>query len=340
MSAPVSTAASDVSTPGRRISELDVLRGFALCGILVVNIVQQLVWVRGGATRVFPEPLELLFFERFLAVFGVLFGVGFGLFLERAGARTDRPRLVLARRLGVLFVIGAVHFVFHQGEVLTSYALFGLLFLLPVSVLGGRAALAVAVVLLFVGPQIQTGFGIIPGLLVLGYAMARLGVPEALHRRPGRVAAGLAVFGACAIAWWTVRLADLPVGLVNVLGGGLGGAGDLLRPMAALATGLAYCCAVLLLLTTPIGPAMNAVLAPMGRMALTNYLAATLLFLTIGPLLGIDSLDDGPAIAGLTAGILVVQILWSRWWLARFRYGPAEWLWRCLTWWQRAPLRR
>ena len=93
MSAPHTVAAPDVSTPGRRIAELDVLRGFALCGILVVNILQQLV----GPP--FPLAIDLLFVERFLSLFALLFGVGFGLFLERAAARTARPRVVLARRL-------------------------------------------------------------------------------------------------------------------------------------------------------------------------------------------------------------------------------------------------
>jgi uncharacterized protein len=43
---------------------------------------------------------------------------------------------------------------------------------------------------------------------------------------------------------------------------------------------------------------------------------------------------------GFAAAILLVQALWSRWWLARFRYGPLEWAWRCVTWWQRVDLRR
>jgi uncharacterized protein len=330
----------DVATPGRRIAELDVLRGFALCGILVINIIGALVWVRGTGGRDLPLPLAVLFHERFLVIFAVLFGAGFGLFLQRAGDRTRHPRLVLARRLAVLLVIGVVHFAVNPGEVLTAYALCGLLVLLPVSLLGGRAALAVAVLLLFVGPQIQTSYGPIPGLLVLGYALAMLGVPAALASRPGRVAAVLGVCGGLAVLGNGVIVAGVRLPRVNVLGGGLGGTADLLGPTLALVTGLAYCAAVLLVLRTPLGPPLDAVLAPMGRMALTNYLSATLLFLTVGPLLGIDSLADGPAIAGLTVGILVLQAVWSRWWLARFRFGPVEWAWRCLTWWRRAPLRR
>jgi len=38
--------------------------------------------------------------------------------------------------------------------------------------------------------------------------------------------------------------------------------------------------------------------------------------------------------------IFLGQLLVARWWLARFRYGPLEWVWRCLTYAQRQPLRR
>jgi uncharacterized membrane protein YeiB len=38
--------------------------------------------------------------------------------------------------------------------------------------------------------------------------------------------------------------------------------------------------------------------------------------------------------------ILAVQTVFSRWWLARFRYGPLEWGLRCVTWWGVVSLRR
>ncbi|MGH3786636.1 MAG: DUF418 domain-containing protein [Pseudonocardiaceae bacterium] len=41
-----------------------------------------------------------------------------------------------------------------------------------------------------------------------------------------------------------------------------------------------------------------------------------------------------------TVGIILVQVVWSWVWLRHFRYGPTEWLWRCLSWWQPAPIRR
>jgi len=42
----------------------------------------------------------------------------------------------------------------------------------------------------------------------------------------------------------------------------------------------------------------------------------------------------------LVLGVFAVQLVLSRWWLARFRFGPAEWLWRALTYWHLPPMRR
>jgi uncharacterized protein len=331
---------ADVSTAGPRIHALDTLRGFALCGILIINVYQQVVF-RGeaaGSAPKMPEAVQLLFYERFYPIFSILFGIGFGIFLHRATSRTGRPRVILARRLGWLFLIGLAHFAVHPGEALTAYALAGLLVLIPMSFLGGRTALSVAVVLLLLGSQLVVGYGPIPGLLALGYALAMLDVPAALERRTGQVAVAFVVFAALSVAYIWLRVSDADLPAVNVVGGPGGGV-SLLPPLAGIVTGLAYCCGLLLLLRTPIGPTLSAVLSPMGRMALTNYLSATVLFLVFGPLLGIDDPDDLPMIVALTVAILVVQAVWSTLWLRSFRYGPAEWAWRCLTWWRRAPIR-
>ncbi|MGH8084648.1 MAG: DUF418 domain-containing protein [Lysobacter sp.] len=83
-------------------------------------------------------------------------------------------------------------------------------------------------------------------------------------------------------------------------------------------------------------------LAPAGRMALTNYLAqsviGTLVFYGYG--LGLwGQVPRAWQVLGVVA-VFVLQVLASRWWLARFRYGPLEWLWRAFTYWQVPPLRR
>jgi len=82
-------------------------------------------------------------------------------------------------------------------------------------------------------------------------------------------------------------------------------------------------------------------LAPVGRMALSNYLAHSVIFTTlcygwglgwyarISPRLGIV----------LAVATFALQIPLSAWWLQRFRYGPVEWLWRWGTYGVRPALR-
>ena len=83
-------------------------------------------------------------------------------------------------------------------------------------------------------------------------------------------------------------------------------------------------------------------LAAVGRMALTNYLMHTLVFTTLfysygGGFYGKAS----PAVSLLLAlAIYAIQIPLSRYWLARFRFGPVEWLWRSMTYGSLQPMRR
>ena len=83
-------------------------------------------------------------------------------------------------------------------------------------------------------------------------------------------------------------------------------------------------------------------LASMGRMALTNYLlqsvVATLLFYGYG--LGLARRVSPSLAIVIVVAILAGQLLISGWWLRRYRFGPAEWLWRTLTYGTRQPLRR
>jgi uncharacterized protein len=94
----------------------------------------------------------------------------------------------------------------------------------------------------------------------------------------------------------------------------------------------------MLALHMPLRAPLTAVLAPLGRLALTNYLLATLVFVPVGRAVGLEgSARWGTAIA-LGAGILAVQAVLSPLWLRRFRYGPMEWLWHCVTWWRWMPI--
>jgi uncharacterized protein len=83
------------------------------------------------------------------------------------------------------------------------------------------------------------------------------------------------------------------------------------------------------------------VLAPVGRMALTNYLLQTVTCVTIFYGYGFGQFGKyGAAAATLIAlTIFAVQVVLSNLWLLYFAYGPMEWLWRQLTYGRRLPLR-
>ncbi|MEZ4270146.1 MAG: DUF418 domain-containing protein [Myxococcota bacterium] len=79
-----------------------------------------------------------------------------------------------------------------------------------------------------------------------------------------------------------------------------------------------------------------------GRMALSNYLAQSILCTLVfyGHGLGyFGSLSRVQQLA-IVVGIWSVSLIISPWWLSRYHFGPAEWFWRSLTYWRVQPLRR
>lgn len=76
-------------------------------------------------------------------------------------------------------------------------------------------------------------------------------------------------------------------------------------------------------------------------MALSSYLTQSLLYLLLFSGVGLGLYGDvGPAICLLFATLIFsAQMAVSRWWLTRYRFGPAEWLWRTLTYGQSQPMR-
>jgi len=80
-------------------------------------------------------------------------------------------------------------------------------------------------------------------------------------------------------------------------------------------------------------------IAAVGRMALTNYLLHSLTFTTIALSYGFAQYAKIPPVMGLLycVGFYALQVPFSQWWLRHHPYGPAEWLWRSLTYGERQP---
>jgi uncharacterized membrane protein YeiB len=113
-----------------------------------------------------------------------------------------------------------------------------------------------------------------------------------------------------------------------------------IKTLGDLPTCLGYVGVIVLMLNSR-GPLSNIkILAPMGRMALTNYLTQSLICALYFYNYGLG--HWGMPRAQQVLFVLIVyslQIAFSHWWLARFRYGPMEWLWRGFTY-RQIPLMR
>jgi uncharacterized protein len=114
-----------------------------------------------------------------------------------------------------------------------------------------------------------------------------------------------------------------------------------LMSLGNLPLALGYLALVVLLATGPLRGPLG-LLAPAGRMALTNYLmqsvVGTLVFYGYG--LGLWGEVGRSGQVGIVLVVFAAQVAFSHWWLARFRFGPMEWLWRAGTYLQWPPMRR
>jgi uncharacterized protein len=360
------SAASAHGGTGRLLS-LDILRGLALFGMLVVHFHAKST-EPGGIDDVIRTVVWRLVESKSHGTFALLFGAGFAVMLGRAEA-SGRPFVAsYLRRLAVLAIVGfAAHALFGY-NVLLGYALWGLALLVVrrwstrgLILLALFAAVAPAIYQAMYGPlavdatsvtdalhaaERQRDYGalvaarlahmrwfhrqpffLVPGptltLFVVGLLLVRHGV-FAQPRAHGRVLAAMAVAGVVSWAVGNWLAPDLAV---------------LLRDQWLTFTYVAAALAMLArwpALLTALRAVGNA-----GRMALTNYLlqiaGLDLLFSGYGiGLREIRPLWGVLAAAGCFAGMVACSSLW----LARFRLGPAEWLWRSLTYGRVEPLRR
>ena len=118
---------------------VDVIRGFALIGVLIANFTSYV-------DQQTPEPIlnsisssldrflmtfNSVFLEwKFMTLFSVLFGYGFGLILESLEKKNINPNFFFVKRMFWLFVLGVIHSMFWWGDVLNLYAMSGILLLL------------------------------------------------------------------------------------------------------------------------------------------------------------------------------------------------------------------
>ncbi|MDH3440605.1 MAG: DUF418 domain-containing protein [Gammaproteobacteria bacterium] len=190
--------------------------------------------------------------------------------------------------------------------------------------------------------QTQATFGFIiwrvGGLMLLGMALMKLGILSAepdlsFYRKMMSIGYGLGLPIMVFSAWnmhahqwemlWIFRVGGMP----NYIGSILVAFGHIALIMTIVKTGAFS--------------RLMARFAAVGRMAFTNYLMHSLVMTTIFYGYGFGLYGQIPRIwqMAFVAGMLGFQLWFSTYWLERNRFGPAEWLWRSLTYWRRQPMK-
>ena len=373
-------------TESARITSLDLIRGVAVLGILLMNAVAIKMGLApylnldagGSATggdRAVGLFGEIFVDQKFMGLFSLLFGAGILLFIERAETRERHPILLNLWRNALLFGIGILHTLLWDGDVLVVYALSAVV-LVALRKLSSNALIAMGAVafLLSVPNSLlmqhivdTTGVSLIgiwdpvggPGaempalddtmeeLTLLGYFLRGLGLilmGAGLYRTgfmngamPARVYRLSAVIGLGA----GLSLATLGV-IVTALGDysrEVAFIGQVPNTLGTIPASLGYMSLIILWNRRGDHWLKQRLLAT-GRMALTNYLSQTVLaMLILNVLLG-DVAVTRTGILLFCLGVWGLQLWWSPTWLGRFRFGPAEWLWRVGTYRKGQPLRR
>ncbi len=394
------------SSAESRVYALDVLRGFAILGILLANIVsfaaptmtsqfEPVIPSRSVAENLFDSVSMAFVNGKFRSILAILFGVGLWMQYERRKLTGEWPKGYL-KRLGWLLLIGLLHgYLIWYGDILSVYAVVAALTIIFVKsedktlwwligVLAANALLTAAVLIpvliMFSGSggakefelgavwpmfsmagetaAFQTGSwlqqlgyravyysfmllnGLVFGLVLLplflfGILLARHKVLAAPSQHPGYLKWSLIIgFGLGLPLSLTAFIPMAPKVIETVQIGFEVFVGPVLA--------LGYLMALALVVEKGFAAKFTKVLATVGRVALSAYLlqslACTFVFYSWG--LGLfGKLHPGGWLA-VVGAVWALDILFAYLWLARFKMGPVEWLWRSLSEGKRLPNRR
>ena len=177
------------------------------------------------------------------------------------------------------------------------------------------------------------------GLFIAGMLIGRQGI----HKSDEKMVKYSHLFLPYCLAFWAVFYAVaflLPVWGVD--GFALRVGQTLFKTYGNLGQMMVYFCGFTLLYYRYKGQKVLDRIAPVGRMSVTNYMVQSIvgvsLFYGFGGNFAVEFNYLQSFLLG--AAFCVIQIAYSNWWIKRFYYGPMEWLWRSLTWFQVVPLSR
>ena len=371
-----------VSGPVResaRITSLDLIRGVAVLGILLMNAVHfkfgevPYLNISAGGSETWLDWAvgifgEIFVDQKFMGLFSLLFGAGVILFIDRASARGGRAALLNMWRNLLLLLIGILHFQLWQGDILMIYACSSFV-LLALRKLSAKALIIIGAVIflaagasdLFAQSMANAGAPLgglwehsdeysenLTAVSWSGYIIRGLGmiiIGAGLYRT-GFMNGGMAssLYRRTAIIGLGVGLSLATLGVVVTAlydySREVAFIGQVPNTLGTIPASLGYM-SVIILWNNGADNWLKRRLRAAGRMALTNYLTQTVLgVLVLTFWLGDADWVNRSAILVFAFAVWALQLWWSQAWLSRFLFGPAEWLWRVATYRRGQPLRR
>lgn len=388
--------------PKGRIISLDILRGVAVLGILIMNIQS---FSMPGTAYINPSVYgdltganlwvwigsHLVARGKFMAIFSMLFGAGIIIFTRNAESKGMNATLLHYRRMGWLFLFGLMHaYLLWSGDILVAYSICGMLVYpfrnqSPQKLLWISAALFMVPVMIYLFAFLSMPYwpqGIVelantswkPGEQAIQHSLAvsRSGWLEQMSHRVRasmsvqtthflihsfwRVTAMILL--GMALYKWKVLTAErsrkfylsmLIIGLssgllITVLGLVLDIRaqwsmafsrliGTRMTYVGSLGMALGYIGIIMLISKSPKFKVFKKNLAPVGRMAFSNYILMTLLATSLffGHGFGLFGKVERTGQLGFVLAIWVLLLTFTRLWLSHYPYGPLEILWRKLS---------
>ena len=386
------------STPiqqNERTVIVDIVRGFALVGVLFANINSYNYQnVPSDVFNSISTPVDIalnnfnaVFIEwKFFTIFSILFGYGFGLILSGLERKNINPVPFFLRRMFWLLIFGIIHTSFWWGDVLNFYCISGAL-LLFFRKFSSKGILISSLLLMFIvtpfisfllrnQPDYFTDhhlqalyerylYGDILdviktnivftynaffrngadlhdivetlGRFLFGYYLLRVGLFNSVESKKPLFKKVLLVTAPVMIAYFIMRWL-----LLKEIFKAESIYWEPFMKLGIIATSCFYCSVLVLIFISFGRTKLFSSLEVLGKMTLTNYLLISAFCVVLLYGIGFGKLGLLPmhTLWLFAFAWLVVEIVFSTRWLNKFRYGPAEWIWRQLTYRKRIQLRK
>ncbi len=311
--------------------------------------------------------------DKLYSIFSFLFGLSFAIQLQSAASKGKPFIGRFIWRLTILLTIGYFHSLLYPSEILQIYAVLGLVLVAcahlknsGLLLVGGLFFLA-AMVMEILGPELagavnalsaraensslasfmglhRYGFSILTGRLFVTVSLFLLGLYAGRKSIFSDTPGNRMLFRKILV--WSVVAA-----LVSIAAGWLVGAATadmrelqvVLSAVKRISLSFLYVALLVKLYQDQIRPFYGILqrLVPVGQMGLSVYIMQSLLLTPLyslgrGTVAGIGL----TAALGITVVLFLLQVLLATWWMSRYRFGPLEWLWRTLIYFEWQPIRK